>query len=65
MKNMEKLDAICDAIDFIRLAMQEIEEYNSLSDIVDELDDLCIELQEEYDETRDKVQELYEEEYGC
>lgn len=51
----EKLDAICDAMDFIELAMKEIEEYSSLKDIRDELSDLKSELLDEYNETREKI----------
>lgn len=53
----EKLDAICDAMDFIALAMKEIEEYSSLKDIRDELSDLKSELLDEYNETREKIQD--------
>lgn len=52
----EKLEAICDAMDFIELAMKEIEGYFSLNDIRDELSDLKSELLDEYNETREKIQ---------
>lgn len=53
----EKLDAICDAMDFIALAMKEIEEYSSLKDIREELSDLKSELLDKYNETREKIQD--------
>lgn len=60
---VKKLEAICDSIDFIVLAIKEIEEYPSLKEIREELDDLKSELLDEYNETREKIpsgKDIYE-----
>ncbi len=55
----EKLNAICDAIDFIELAIKEIVNYNDLKDIKDGLDDLKSELSEKYELAKDKYIKIY------
>lgn len=59
----DKLSALDDAMDFIKLAMQEIEEYSDLSDFKCDLDEIKMDLMEKYREVEEEIQEQEERDY--
>lgn len=59
----DKLSALNDAMDFIKLAIQEIEEYSDLSDFKFDLDEIKMDLMDKYREVEEEIQEQEERDY--
>lgn len=53
----DKLMALEDSIDFIKLAIQEIEEYSDLSDFKCDLDEIKMDLIDKYREVEERIRE--------
>lgn len=59
----EKLNALGDCYDFIKIAIKEINEYTDLSDKVNELNNIADSIKSLYMGTRDELQEYSKDEY--
>ena len=59
----DKLNALGDCHDFIKIAIGEINEYTDLSDKVNELNNIADSIKSLYMDTRDKLQEYSKDEY--
>lgn len=59
----DKLSALDDAMDFIKLAINEIKEYSELSDFKCDLDEIKMDLMEKYREVEEEIQEQKERDY--
>ena len=59
----DQLSALDDAMDFIKLAINEIKEYSALSDFKCDLDEIKMDLMEKYREVEEEIQEQEERDY--
>lgn len=59
----DELSALDDAMDFIKLAINEIKEYSDLSDFKFDLDEIRMDLMDKYREVEEEIQEQEERDY--